>query len=153
MHMVLFQPKDDHEAQAIVKAMENAAPGILLRYFSEVSKPAPEAEPTEDAVDPVLVKEVVKAIQPAPRHFVLSLLYGDSSWWMSRGDARSSIRPETIALSRRLKPVFPLLASPIDALVVRQREYFPEGGYKGIKYTPTLLGVAVREALKAESHA
>ena len=72
---------------------------------------------------------------------------------MSAGEAKYSIRPETIALSRRLKAIFPHHTSPIDALVVRQREYFKEGGYKGIQYIPTALGVAVREALKAGSGA
>lgn len=153
MELILIQPKDPSQAQAIVKAIENVASDVLVRYFSEVAKSAVPDEPAVDPIDPELVKEVVKAVLPAPRQFVLNLLLGDSSWLMSRGDARASIRPETIALSRRLKSVFPHRASPIDALVVRQREYFPEGGYKGIRYVPTPLGVAVREALKAEGGA
>jgi hypothetical protein len=151
MQLITVHFDDATLAQPITNAIESAAPGASIHHFCGMPKPV--ASPTTaNGVDPELVEQVVKIVRTAPQRRVLTgLLYGDDSWSMSRGDARFSIRPETIALSRRLKPIFPHLASPIDALVVRQREYFAEGGYKGIRYSPTPLGAAVRDALKAES--
>ncbi|MCW2084349.1 hypothetical protein ABIE85_008364 [Bradyrhizobium diazoefficiens] len=152
MQLITVQFDDAALAQPIASAIKNAAPGVSIQHFCGVPTPVASA-PAADSVDPELVAQVVKVVRDAPqRHVLQSLLYGDDTWRMSRGDA-NSIRPETIALSRRLKAVFPHLASPIDALVVRQREYFKEGGYKGIRYIPTPLAVAVREALKSEKDA
>lgn len=150
MQLITVHFDDAALAQPITNAIESAAPGAAIHHFCGMQKPV--ANPTEaSGVDPELVEQVVKIVRTAPQRVLSGLLHGDDSWSMSRGDSKFSIRPETIALSRRLKPIFPYLASPIDALVVRQREYFAEGGYKGIRYIPTPLGAAVREALKAEN--
>ncbi|MCA1508645.1 MULTISPECIES: hypothetical protein [unclassified Bradyrhizobium] len=149
MELVTVHFDDPALASSICIAVESAAPNASIHHFTGGLKP--EAPPAAAGdFDPQLIERLVKIVQTVPKHIRLGLLYGDDSCSMSHGDARYSIRPETIALSRRLKPLFPHLASPIDALVVRRREYFFEGSYKGIRYIPTPLGVAVREALKAQ---
>lgn len=152
MQLIAVQFNDAAMAPLITNAIESAVPGVSIQHFCGVPKHVASA-PAVNGVDPELVKQVVKIVRTASQRVLSGLLYGDDSWSMSQGDAKYSIRPETIALSRRLKAIFPHLTSPIEALVIRKREYFKEGGYKGIRYIPTTLGVAVREALKAESGA
>jgi hypothetical protein len=113
--------------------------------------------PTPPSIDPKHVKEIADAITPRPnqpmREEVLKNLYsGHDTLWSQQGDPDPAFRNGTAALSRALRP-FTLLASPLDLLFVRERRIATDGPIKGkyeaTTYTPTALGKAVGELLKA----
>ncbi len=82
--------------------------------------------------------------------YLLTLLVGGDSWEMSRGEALQSPRAEAIAFSRYMKKIklFQDYESPAHFLAYHKRIYFKGGGYKGVEYIPTKLGMAVHQLLK-----
>ena len=82
--------------------------------------------------------------------YLQALLVGGDSWEMSQGEALQSPRAEAIAFSRYMKKIklFQDYESPAQFLAHHKRIYFKGGGYKGVEYIPTKLGMAVHQRLK-----
>jgi hypothetical protein len=146
LQLVTAKLTDDKKVADVTAAIKAADPNAQISYYIEAAIPSQTTTTSTPNIDHKLVQQVLDSVKPTP--FLVKILTGANSWQLAEGDSKFSVRPDSIALSRRLKKVFPQMQSPIDALATRRRTYFAEGGFKGIEYEPTPLGRAVYRALK-----
>ncbi len=129
----------------LIKDPENVLPPVV-----KVSR--------EEARLAEMAKRIAKVIHDAPptaswrSSYLSALLSGGDSWMMSGGDKNWSPRADAIAFSKYLKKTLPDVFSPNDRpthdLAHHKVLKFEDGQYKGVQYSPTALGKAVREILK-----
>ncbi len=108
----------------------------------------------EDQVDEELAQAIAEKIAPTPKQTVRKELLQKILWyWDSLTDTQgeaaisASLRVGLASISKAIKPLAPYMSSPIDLICHRDREFFPNGSYRATIYTPTSLGVRVREIL------
>lgn len=84
--------------------------------------------------------------------FLHRILLGGNSAECVERDLSDGFRPEAVAFSRymrkRLPDVIKPHEKPAELLAHHDRKYYPDGGYMGVEYVPTLLGRAVYRKLK-----
>ncbi|MBC2666052.1 hypothetical protein H7F51_11040 [Novosphingobium flavum] len=139
------------EALAAITPFACSAP-ILMQV-----QPLPEEAQDEQEFEELAV-QVADAIQPTGnqpmrRTALQACLGGHDTFLDQMGDPDPSLRNAMGALSKALRP-FSVLASPLDLICTRIKEYFAEGqpgagGYRGTRYVPTKLGRRVYAILKA----
>jgi hypothetical protein len=106
----------------------------------------------EKIVDEVLAQEIASTIAPTPkqtmrREVLESVLWHWDSLLDTKGEGDPAMRVALGALSKALRPFAPYMASPIELICVREREFLPTGEYRATVYRPTDLGVCVRDIL------
>jgi len=145
----------DPAAASVLAAIAAIVPAENVRVYSEVP-PAPPAPPP--GPDSKLVAAIADAVRPGPSHAMRrkaleAALGGYDSYWAGHGEADPAMRNALGWVSKALKAVFPNDASPISRLAQRRKHYAAKamgGGYLGVRYETTALGVAVRDRLTAE---
>lgn len=99
-------------------------------------------------------QKLAKLIRPTARQPMRSealnaALFGFDTLHDQRGNDDPSLRNALGALSKAMRPMFPNDPSPIDRLATRRKYFRDDGRYLGTIYTPTKLGVRVKEILEA----
>lgn len=104
--------------------------------------------------DQNLAREIAEAIRPKGKQTMraeaLKAAFGNYDSFVDQaGEIDGGMRVALGALSRALRPFARHLASPMDLIAVRERQYLDGGGYRGTSYKCTTLGKLVCEELKA----
>jgi hypothetical protein len=162
MKLEVTAPDGSCDPEVLKNVILAVAPTARVKVFTPIDAVLPSATKLSDADVALmrLAQAIAEAVRQAPAEaswksppsFLLGLLVGDNTFEMSEGSAKDCPRAEAIAFSRYMKRtgLFKDYESPAQSLADHRRLYFPGGGYKGVKYTPTALGRAVYELLKDE---
>lgn len=140
----------------VVEAVRSVVPLASIHLMEERPLPAPAS--SEAPVDDALAQRIAELIRPREgqdaRRDVLVSIRDRSGTFRPRRNPRAGpdhqFRAASAGLSRILRREFPLDASPLDRLAVRQRIFDPDGSYLETRYEPTKLGLRVLEILAAE---
>ena len=149
--MVQFECEETKLTDALDRLRELGV-GRLTVYAAE----ALPASPMLAKQFETRAQAIAKAIQPRQgqdlrRETLQLVLSGSDTFFGQHGEPDPALRNATGALSKALRRFAPYDESPLDILVRRTREVWTDaplkGQYRGTRYTPTNLGVRVREIL------
>ncbi len=138
----------------ILKAISSLVAEGQVELFELQELPKPTNE--EDQELESTAQKIAKLIRPTARQPMRGealkvALVGWDTFMDQKGEADPSLRNALGAVSKAMRPIFPYDSSPIDRLATRRKRFDDHGGYLGTVYTPTKLGIRVKEILEAEN--
>jgi hypothetical protein len=156
MSALIIEDFPSERLEGLLAAIAASAPGARVRLLTETAVPvsSPKASEGSEGLDQDLVRQVADVLlaylnaSQFPGSVEEILCGGTDSLAISNGTPALSPRAVMIGIAKALRAGLPWslflgLHSPVDLLVRRDRVYFPDGAYKGIRYTRTPLGTAV----------
>jgi hypothetical protein len=159
MKLEVDAPDGSFDPQLLKKIILAMAPDARVKIFTPIEKVLPSVQLVshDELAFKRLADAVAHALMEAPATvrwkdlYLPMLLLGRDSSSYSKGEAQFSPRVEAVAFSRYLKKfkLFSDLDKPAEHLAHHKRMYFSDGSYKSVEYSPTKLGKAVLERLKA----
>jgi hypothetical protein len=149
MNLITIRATDEATA-SILSALSNLVGSSDIEVFAACPSPPPALHPAEKTTLALVISDAIRPSgkQTMRLEALRMALNGWDTFSNQKGEGDPALRNAMGALSKALRPFFPNDKSPIKRISSRTKRFDEDGNYLGTRYSPTSLGIQIRDILK-----